>query len=840
MRVTLLRIYDKLILERPLVTIFLTLAVVGLLATQIPKFKLDASGDSLVLENDADLRYHRGIVDRYGSSGIMVLTYTPQGDVFSPKSLAEIKSLRDDLRKLDGVKSVFTILDVPLLLKSGISLGELADIDKIKKLESPGIDVEAARAEMHENPLYNGRLLSKDGKTTSLLLTMPVDQTSRTLLKRRYELREKKYANTLNAQEAQELETVSQKYREHLTVVMERERKLVDAVREVRARHHGDAQVFLGGVPMIVADMISFIRGDLVVFGAGVLLFLIVTLTIIFRRPRWVILSIFCSSAAVVTMLGYLGMVDWRVTVISSNFISLMIILTMSLTIHLIQRYLEVQEASPESDQRSLILETVRTIVLPCFYTTLTTIVAFTSLLVSGIRPVMDFGKMMTIGLVVSFALAFILFPATAMLFGKKGGAVARDDSSESFTMIFARITENHGGKILLFCTALVLLSGMGISRLKVENRFIDYFRKSTEIFQGMSLIDRKLGGTTPLDLVIDFKKQAPPKIQPLTSNDDSEEDDWLDEDLLLADGAETSPPFWAADVYTMEQVSKIHEFLDGLPETGEVLSVGTALKIATRLNDDVPLENYELSLLYKKCPPEISDLLIRPYVADEIPQVRFAMRVVESEESMERVALLAKIRNYLVNEVGLDAGQIHFTNMFVLYNNMLQSLFRSQILTIGMVYLGILAMFAILFRSFYLAIVATIPNVLPVAVVLGTLGWLGIPLDMMTITIASISIGIAVDDTIHYVHRFQREFRHDRNYRAAMHRCHGSIGRAMFYTSITITSGFSILVLSNFIPTIYFGLFTGFAMVVALLSDLLLLPQLLIILKPLGPEIKA
>ncbi|MDH3359559.1 MAG: MMPL family transporter, partial [Desulfobulbaceae bacterium] len=406
MRVTLLRIYDKLILERPLVTIFLTLAVVGLLATQIPKFKLDASGDSLVLENDADLRYHRGIVDRYGSSGIMVLTYTPQGDVFSPKSLAEIKSLRDDLRKLDGVKSVFTILDVPLLLKSGISLGELADIDKIKKLESPGIDVEAARAEMHENPLYNGRLLSKDGKTTSLLLTMPVDQTSRTLLKRRYELREKKYANTLNAQEAQELETVSQKYREHLTVVMERERKLVDAVREVRARHHGDAQVFLGGVPMIVADMISFIRGDLVVFGAGVLLFLIVTLTIIFRRPRWVILSIFCSSAAVVTMLGYLGMVDWRVTVISSNFISLMIILTMSLTIHLIQRYLEVQEASPESDQRSLILETVRTIVLPCFYTTLTTIVAFTSLLVSGIRPVMDFGKMMTIGLVVSFALA--------------------------------------------------------------------------------------------------------------------------------------------------------------------------------------------------------------------------------------------------------------------------------------------------------------------------------------------------------------------------------------------------------------------------------------------------
>ena len=842
MRTTLLRIYEKLILERPLLTILLTLAVVGFFATQIPKFKLDASGDSLVLENDADLRYHRGIVDRYGSSGIMVLTFTPHGDVFSAPALAEIKALRDDLRQLDGVKSVITILDVPLLLKSDLSLGELADIEKIKKLESSGTNVEVARAEMHENPLYQGRMLSKDGKTTTLLLTMPVDQTYRSLLKRRYELREKKYANLLNAEEAQELEIVSRKYREHLTVIMERERLLVDAVREVRARHHGDAQVFLGGVPMIVADMISFIRGDLVVFGSGVLLFLIVTLTIIFRRPRWVILSIFCCSAAVVTMLGCLGMVDWRVTVISSNFISLMIILTMSLTIHLIQRYLEVQEASPELDQRGLIRETVRTIVLPCFYTTLTTIVAFTSLLVSGIRPVMDFGKMMTIGLVVSFALAFILFPAAVMLFGKKSGAVASEDSSESFTMIFARITEKHGGKILLFCGVLVLLSGMGISRLKVENRFIDYFRKSTEIFQGMSLIDRKLGGTTPLDLIIDFKKKEQPQSQDLSASGDAEEDDLLaddllDDDLMLDDEVGETVPFWAADVYTMEQVAQIHDFLDGLPETGEVLSVGTALKIATRLNDDVPLENYELSLLYKKCPPEISDLLIRPYVANDIPQVRFAMRVVESEESMERLALLAKIRDYLVREVGLDEEQIHFTNMFVLYNNMLQSLFRSQILTIGMVYLGILAMFAILFRSFYLAAVATIPNILPVAVVLGTLGWLGIPLDMMTITIASISIGIAVDNTIHYVHRFQREFLLDRNYRATMRRCHGSIGRAMFYTSITITIGFSILVLSNFIPTIYFGLFTGFAMVVALLSDLLLLPQLLIILKPLGPE---
>ncbi|MDH4320460.1 MAG: MMPL family transporter [Desulfobulbaceae bacterium] len=833
MRIPLLRIYDKLVLERPLLTILVVLAVVGFFAAQVPKFKLDASGDSLVLENDADLRYHRATVDRYGASDVLVLTYTPRGDVFAAESLAEIKALRDELRQLPGVQSVLTILDVPLLLTSGLSLGDLADADTVRKLESSGADIPAARAEMQENPLYRGRLLSKDGKTTTLLLTLPADETYRSLLKRRYELRERKYDNLLTGAEELELADVSRRYRQQLAVVTERESRLVAAVRAIRDRHQGSAQIFLGGVPMIVADMISFIKGDLVVFGGGVLLFLIVTLTIIFRRLRWVLLSLFCCAAAVVTMLGYLGLVDWRVTVISSNFISLMIILTMSLTIHLIVRYLEVQAASPEADQRTLVLEAVRTIVKPCLYTTLTTVVAFTSLLVSDIRPVMDFGKMMTIGLMVSFLIAFLLFPATVLLLGKKGGPAESADASDPFTMIFARFTERHGTKILLFCLALMVVSGIGIGRLKVENRFIDYFRESTEIFQGMSLIDRQLGGTTPLDLIVDFKQK------PANGADavDDELQDLLDDDLSLGQETAEEPVSWAADVYTMEQVERIHDFLDGLPETGEVLSVATALKIATRLNDGVPLENYELSLLHKKCPPEINDLLIRPYVAGDIPQARFAMRVVESEKRMERLALLGKIRTFLVDEMGFDAAQIHFTNMFVLYNNMLQSLFRSQILTIGMVFLGILAMFVVLFRSFYLALIATIPNIAPVAVVLGTLGWLGIPLDMMTITIASISIGIAVDDTIHYVHRFQREFRRDRNYRATMRRCHGSIGRAMYYTSITITSGFSILVLSNFLPTIYFGLFTGFAMVVALLADLLLLPQLLIVLRPLGPE---
>jgi predicted RND superfamily exporter protein len=609
---------------------------------------------------------------------------------------------------------------------------------------------------------------------------------------------------------------------------MQRDNQLVEDVRAVVDRHRDQAELYLGGVPMIVADMIAFIGNDLVIFGMGVIFFLIITLGVIFRKVQWIILSMLCCFAAVLVMVGVLGLVDWRVTVISSNFISLMLILTMSLTIHLIERYLEVHSQSPDADQQTLLVrETVRTIALPCLYTMLTTMVAFASLLVSGIRPVIDFGMMMTLGLMISFGLAFVMFPATVVLLKKDTSGVG-EDFTHPFTLVFARITEAHGKKILALSLLLVVISGIGITRLKVENRFIDYFRGKTEIFQGMSLIDRKLGGTTPMDLIVDF-------------NIDPQELEVFDDDDFFEDeeAKEEESYYWFSDVTIREEIKEIHNYLESLPETGEVLSLATLEKLTTLLNEDQPLDGFDFSILLKKTPPDLKELLVNPYVSEDITQARFTMRIIESDKKLERKALLESMRKNLVNDLGYKDDQVRFTNMFVLYNNMLQSLFQSQILTIGIVFLAIMLMFTVLFRSLRLAIIAIIPNLLPAAMVLGTMGWLGIPLNMMTITIASITIGIAVDDTIHYIHRFQKEFPKDRNYMATLYRCHCSIGRAMYYTSVTIIIGFSILVISNFVPTIYFGLSTGFAMLVALLAALTLLPQLLIILKPLGPETK-
>ncbi len=430
MNAILLQIYDRLILQRPIAALFVTLAVIGFFVWHIPNFKLDASGDSLLLENDADLHYYRSINERYATNDLLVLAYTAKEDLFSEATLADIKKLRDELRLLEGVDSVVTILDVPLLLSTDISLKDVEDIDAIKTLEKSVVDKTTVIKELTENPLYKDRLLSHDAKTTAIIINLPVDLEYRALLKRRYQLREKEYNDELSPHEAIELEEVSVKYRNRLALLQHEESRLVESVRAVVDHHRNSrADIYLGGMPMIVADMIAFIENDLVIFGIGVAIFLIITLAIIFRKLRWIILPMLCCTAAVLVMLGYLGMVDWRVTIISSNFISLMLILTMSLTIHLIERYLEVHAQSPDEDQKTLVLETVRTIALPCLYTMLTTMVAFTSLIVSGIRPVMDFGLMMTIGLLVSFTLAFVLFPATLVLLPKDASKTGEDFS---------------------------------------------------------------------------------------------------------------------------------------------------------------------------------------------------------------------------------------------------------------------------------------------------------------------------------------------------------------------------------------------------------------------------
>ncbi len=817
---TLKLIYKKLVFEKPVITLFITLLIIASLGLFISDFKLDASADSLVLENDEDLRYYRGAQAIYGSDEYLFITYAPYSDLFSQEILDNLKALTTDLEKIERVESVTSLLNVALINSPKVTVSQLRN--HTPTLESPQTNRELAKKEFLESPLYRNLVISEDGKTTAMQVFFALDETYERLLHKRDSLRLIDLEHKLTQQQRQELEQVSLDFKHYSASLMDQQQADIARVRSILDKYRSHAEIHLGGTPMIASDMIDYVARDITVFGLGVLVFLFVLLSVFFRKPRWVILPLIICLAASLGMLGFLGLMEWRVTVVSSNFISLLLIFTLSLAVHLIVRYQELHSYAPYSSQKFLVWETVRSKAEPAFYTAVTTMVAFGSLIVSGIRPVIDFGWMMMFGIILAFILAFVMFPA-GLLLVQPGQSKTHQDYTGAITAFFARLIEKHSGPVFTTYIIVIVLSVIGIASLTVENRFIDYFKQSTEIYQGMVTIDRDLGGTTPLDVILDSDKEFDAELEGLVA-----------EGIIELESAGISGTSYWFNIFQLDEVEKIHNYLDGLSETGKVLSMATTMKLLTQLNDGKPLDSIALSVMHKRLPESIKKNLFTPYMSDDGNQIRFSIRVFESDDTLNRQALLNQIRIDLENKFGLAPEQIHLTGMLVLYNNMLQSLFKSQILTIGVVFLAIMLMFMLLFRSINIALIAIVPNIFAAAFVLGLIGWLNIPLDIMTITIAAITIGIAVDNTIHYIHRFMEEFPKDRDYWATVRRCHASIGKAMYYTSITITLGFSILALSNFIPTINFGLLTGVAMVAALIADLTLLPLLLVKFKPL------
>lgn len=840
MRERLAALYCFITLSRPAIAAVLALIILASSVFYMQDFKLDASSDSLVLENDPDLRYYRSLSAHYGSDDFLVVTYQPDGDIFNTSTLERIRQLSDDLLKLAGVKSITSILDVPLIDSPRMSVSDLQE--GVRTLETPGIDLEMARKEFNTSPLYRSLLTSPDGTTTALLVYLADDKQQKVLLDRRDVLWQQREESGLNQVEEQELEQLNHTIRANNVRLQAVSQKNIAEVRAVLEKYREHAGIHLGGVSMIASDMIDFIRMDIRIFGIGVALFLIVLLSVSFKQPRWVLVPLFICVVSAITMVGYLGMMDWRVTVVSSNFVSLLLILTLSLVVHLIVRHQELHVEDPSRTQLSMLRETVQSKFIPSFFTTLTTMVAFASLLYSGIRPVIDFGWMMVVGVALAFVLTFLLFPT--LLAGLPAGKpIFREhDVTAVITRFFAALIDRFRNGTLLFFVLVIILSAVGINRLTVENRFIDYFKDTTEIYQGMLLIDKKLGGTTPLDVIIEpsqaFKDEQKAQKEQVTPSDGFLDPNFGFDPFGTGDpfasqfgqpsNSIVSSSYWF-NMFQLGEVEKIHNYLESLPETGKVLSLATTMRMMTLLNNDEPLENLSLGVIYKRLPHEVKSQILDPYMSEDGNQIRFSIRVIDSDENLQRDALLKKIKKDLVEKFGLEAQQVHLSGMLVLYNNVLQSLFKSQIMTLSVVFLAITLMLLLLFRSLKIALIGIVPTIAAAGMILGLMGWLGIPLDIMTITIAAITIGIGVDDTIHYIHRFREELAVDGDYWAAVKRSHASVGRAIYYTSITITLGFSILMLSNFIPSIYFGVLTGIAMVVALVANLTLLPLLIV-----------
>lgn len=779
------KFYHRYIISAPKRVLFVLFIFILILGSYSLKMQIDASADTLLLEKDKDLAFYREVNQRYAVQDFLIVTFSPNDEkLLSNSSITKIQNLSKELNSLVFVDSITSILNVPLLQSPPIPIREF--LKKIPTLLSEETDKTLVKKELLSSPLYKENLVSKDFKTTALLVNLKSIKT-----------KEENHQNILD-------------------------------VRKIIEKYKSNATLNLGGASMIADDLMSFIKYDLKIFSIVIFGLLIVILFILFRELKWVLLPIFICTISIIATTGILGFLEWKVTVISSNFISLQLIMTMALVIHLIIKYKELLETKQKFTQEELVLETVTSMFKPSFFVVITTIAGFSSLVFSGILPVINFGYMMSIGLIFSFILTFITFP-TVLLLMKKSQILIIKKRDRSFTTILANIAFNNQ-KFVIFGTILVIIFSLtGAKQLFVENSFIDYFKKDTEIYKGMKAIDQNLGGTTPLDIILTFKEDDIEQVKIKEDDDlDSFDDEYEDDN-----GDET---YWFT-VSKMEKIRKIHNYLESLPQIGKVLSLVTLDEIGKILNNGKYLDSFELALLNKKLPEEYKKILLSPYVNIEANQARITVRILDSQPDLRRDNLINKINTDLTQMLNSKNEEFKLSNLLILYNNMLQSLFDSQISTLGIVVIILFMMFLILFRSLSIAFIALMANIIPVCVIFGFMGWMSIPLDMMTITIAAISIGIAVDNTIHYIHRFKFELKQNYNYKKAMFNTHKSIGKAMFYTSVIIIIGFSVLVLSNFTPTIYFGLLTLLAMFMSIIADLLLLPILLIIFKPLKKE---
>jgi len=810
--------YSNFIITKPLIILALVFLTIFISFKGISNFKLDASSDALVLEGDLALKKYRENEEEFGDSSFLIVTYEPNNELFTKESLSTLEEIEQKLSSIDGVDSVLSLLDAPIFFQPKVSLTEVSD--NLKDLTTEGIDLELAKDEIINNPIYKDLIISADGSITAMQVVLRANDEYDLLISKRYEILDSLSAKEPITKEVRlslikELQSINQR----ISSLNDNESKfnsnLVQEIRNILGFYKNEATLYLGGPAMITSDMMDYIKSDLVVFGSAVALVFAFMLYLFFGNIWFVILPILNAFFTTFVTAGFLGFMDWKISVVSSNFIALLLILTISLTVHVLVKINELKKES--SDYKNSLIDSVNQMFLPCFFAAITTAVAFLSLLLGDLKPVIEFGKMMAFGISIAFIFTFSFLPSAISLLKE---SQSKDYLSlHKITNKILSLAKNNSLSVYLVFASTFCILIFGTTKLIVENRFIDYFDEETEIHQGMLEIDKNLGGTATLDIII---REPFEEI-----SEDLIADDFFDDGLFDDDDSNASGYWW--NVYSLAELENIHDYLESLPEIGKVLSVSSGIKLARMINDGKDLNDLELALLRSVLPEDIRETLLYSYINSDDSIVRISTRVNESAENLNRKDLLEKISYDLQTKFNLPEERFEMTGLAVLYNNMLQSLFQSQIGSLTLVFSVIALMLLLIFKSFKIMVIGLIPNIFVASSVIGTLGLLRIPLDIMTITVAAISVGMAVDNTIHYIYRYKKEMKATKSVEQALLNAHTTTGRAIFYTAATIATGFSILSLSNFFPTQLFGIFTALAMLVAFISSLSLLPNLLV-----------
>ena len=756
----------------------------------IKDFRIDASSDSLVSQGDEDFKYFSYYQDLFPTKNSLVIAIK-SNDKIDKLLLTEIENISKKLSALPEVYSVFNINKAPILLLNKTNLLDLAN-DNYETIIDTNLAIKDVLNEFAKSPIYSDQIINENKNITSIVIFLNENNKA------------------LDLKENKNLYLSQGKYYSIKTEIDKERNELIKKIRNIITNSNKDFTYYLGGVEMISSDVISYVKNDILTFSLIVLLIIILILFIIFRRVKWVFAILFTSISAVYLSIGLAGFINFEITAVSANFLSLMFVLSISMNVHIMNNYL----------QRDIkIIENFRMMFWPCFYTFLTTIVAFVSLVISDIKPVIDFGIIMIIALLIVLISSFVILPLIVSFFSKEEKSYSLN---LSFLKSFYPFAYKNSKYILGLNILIFFISLYGITNLNVENSFIKYFKKNTEIYKGMYLIDNELGGTTPLDIILKFKNDD--QIIDTTIKAEEEDDLEIEDDFFSDDLFGEENNIWFTNE-KIETIKFVHQYLESRIEIGKVTSIYSLIDTANQINKS-DLSMFELSVLYNEIPIDYKTDLIDPYLNVEKNMIKISTRVKDSKD-IKRNDLINDINSFLLNEFD-NLEEFKVNGLLVLYNNMLKSLFSSQIKSLGFVILAIFIMFVILFRSLKLSIIGIIPNIFASTFILGLIGLLKIPLDIMTITIAAISIGIAVDNTIHYIYRYKENLKLGRNHSEMIEKTHLTVGNAVLITSIAITAGFLTLCLSNFVPTVYFGLFTSLAMIFAMIGVLITLPSIL------------
>ena len=780
--------------------IALSFCMIIISAVYIKNFRIDASSDTLVAKNDIDFLYFNEYSKLFTSENFLILA-VKNNDEIDQKFINKFELLSQEILEIKNVNRVFSFIDAPILFLNNASLNSLSE-NNIETIKNSKYNVLEVLKELSNNPIYKDQILNSDQNVFSLIIYL--DKNIKM---------EKARADFNNL-------IISRNDYLHIKKSNDKERNiLISEIRNVIKKTKDNNEYYLGGVEMIANDVINFVKKDIMIFSFFVTLIIVLVLFFIFKDFKFVIICLLSSVYSVFIIFGIISFMQIEVTAISSNFLSLIFILSISMNIHIINYYRLL-----ENKTKFKIQTTFSKMFWPCFYTTLTTIVAFGSLVLTDIKPIIDFGIIMIIALSISFACSFTILPLILYIAPEN---VKQNINFLKLKDLFSSFVKNFYNKIIFSCFILLILSFGGIFNLNVENSFVNYFKKDTAIYKGMKLIDEELGGTTPLDIIINFNELD--DSEDIENTEISDDDIFEDGDIfdldIFTDNQNNS---WFTDE-KIETIYNIHNYLDNKEEIGKVQSVASLIDMANLINKK-PLEIFELSILYNEIPEDIKKSLIYPYLLIDENMAKITARIKDSK-NISRGELIKDIKTYLNTYESPSVDNFKVNGLLVLYNNMLESLFESQIKSLGFVILIIFMMFIILFKSIKLSIIAIIPNILAASFVLGIIGYLSIPLDIMTITIAAITIGIAVDNTIHYLYRF-REFNKKHQLMESIKLTNSSAGLAVLTTSITLALGFSVLSFSSFIPTILFGIFTSMAMIFAMLGVIILIPSILIFAK--------